>query len=745
MANELSELEATLFGGGPAKTGVAPKSAPTSGEAELFGGGLKPQQTQPQAQPVQDNRTTLGKVREAFQASNPLPMITMGLSDYIPAAIRRGVSASGFGRPQDEGKSLFELKKQEQAEREAIEARNPVSSTIGKTAGLVGGMALTPNVAVPRAIAALPYVGKLASPFATGATYSGIETLGETGDLGEAGKSALIGGGMGAAISPTIDRIIGKIATRPPRSGPPMNAEEAAYETLQKAGITKPSQGVVTGDPKQLAREKSFGADIYGDMQSQATQAAEKLVGGAQPLPAQAAQDAVEAIRAKALAEEAASKKAFDVARAEKGVFDRDVIENVGSKIMYDFSINPDMTQIASNKLAQQAAKHLDEALGQKIPISNQMSIVHSSMKHVEEARQLLNTYFREAKDGKDRFAIRSMIDNFDNQIENAINKGAFSGSPDALKKWQDARKLWSEYQERYGVKKTGSDAGSLVKTILDEKADPVKVAEMMFNAGMSADATMKKQAISVFDQMKRALGQKGQKINDIPELVNIKKAYLNTLMTPSGSTPADFARTAKQIDGFLNGPTRGLALTMLEGKERQALQNLKEAMTLMSRGTSASPATTNSKLGLAIELGGPILGGVAFNMMNAHPMLSTFLPAVTGVLGAGSTYKKSGFRQGRLANVPYQPSGPAFSGSYTVLPRLMAGEEEEKPPAQNAGGRIGRATGGKVFSGARQEAMRLVALAESMKKRHSETTKPLLEVDDNTIAKALAVANKGI
>lgn len=71
----------------------------------------------------------------------------------------------------------------------------------------------------------------------------------------------------------------------------------------------------------------------------------------------------------------------------------------------------------------------------------------------------------------------------------------------------------------------------------------------------------------------------------------------------------------------------------------------------------------------------------------------------------------------------------------------------QQNPPEQERflGGRTRRATGGKVASSAKQTAMRLVALAESMKKQHNETTKPLLDVDDNTITKALAVANKGI
>lgn len=67
-------------------------------------------------------------------------------------------------------------------------------------------------------------------------------------------------------------------------------------------------------------------------------------------------------------------------------------------------------------------------------------------------------------------------------------------------------------------------------------------------------------------------------------------------------------------------------------------------------------------------------------------------------------------------------------------------------PPMAARGGRIERATGGKVGSVDHvKEAANLIAAAERAKRAHGEDTKPLLEEHDDTIVHALKVANDAI
>ena len=65
---------------------------------------------------------------------------------------------------------------------------------------------------------------------------------------------------------------------------------------------------------------------------------------------------------------------------------------------------------------------------------------------------------------------------------------------------------------------------------------------------------------------------------------------------------------------------------------------------------------------------------------------------------------------------------------------------------------KLHRATGGRTSEGgattgknAKAEAERLIKLAERIKKRQGNGTSALLNLDDTTVAKALAVANRNI
>ena len=60
-------------------------------------------------------------------------------------------------------------------------------------------------------------------------------------------------------------------------------------------------------------------------------------------------------------------------------------------------------------------------------------------------------------------------------------------------------------------------------------------------------------------------------------------------------------------------------------------------------------------------------------------------------------------------------------------------------------GGRIGRASGGKVKKNVQHLVDRLMNLAEQAKRSTDNNTKPLLDAPDASIVKALRVANEAI
>lgn len=84
--------------------------------------------------------------------------------------------------------------------------------------------------------------------------------------------------------------------------------------------------------------------------------------------------------------------------------------------------------------------------------------------------------------------------------------------------------------------------------------------------------------------------------------------------------------------------------------------------------------------------------------------------------------------------------TNPLYGAVYRGMKVALANEQNATPEENT---RMGRATGGSVKRSALSEAQKLIQLADKMKKSESDKTSSLLNLDDTTVAKALAVANK--
>lgn len=91
----------------------------------------------------------------------------------------------------------------------------------------------------------------------------------------------------------------------------------------------------------------------------------------------------------------------------------------------------------------------------------------------------------------------------------------------------------------------------------------------------------------------------------------------------------------------------------------------------------------------------------------------------------------------------------PVFRQLVNTLAVPTRAVASQQPPINTtqrfAGGRVGRATGGRTGKDPKKKAEALIALASRIKNEQSENTSSLLNLDDTTVAKALAVANKHI
>lgn len=700
-------------------------------------------------------------------------VMTGGASHYIPAALAKGagkMGISGFERFAD--MPLVDVKKEAERKVQAASTLHPGYALTGQAAGLGLGAATMPAVAASK--------GPAASGALTGALYGGVSAGAKEADPYEALKGAALGSVLGGVGAPIIERAASGL-TRLVRGGRPVvtssgNLTDEAVSVAKSAGLTdseiqtlapylkqtferrgitpeaakearfaefglEPTRGMVTGEPAQLAREKTFGA--AQPLAEQAAEAARQKVGGTGASLRDAVEDAVSKGGAEAARLKNAYGAAYSAAESIPGKFDRASISGVGDRIRNVWATDPGKLDFYASDIARKAAQDLDSVLGASIPVGAGVSVTHQTFRAVESGRKILNAALGSAKNQTDRAAVRKMIDDFDNHIDQSITNGAFSGDPRVVGQWRQARKLFSEYQNRYGVRRSGEESGTLMKQILDGTKSPQDVANMMFNFS-AGDATMKRDAIKTFLQLRRALGPNS------PELDQIKKSYIEQLMTPTAAKagesvgPKDFARTSKQIMETLRGRGASFTRMAISPDERAYLERYARVMAEAGRvAPNDMPEKVNKLVQLAQIATPMVASGASYALALLDPKVAATIGAIGAIKPAVSAIKQTEMVQKSLANRP--PPTVARPYRYpsvrTGLPLATSAAPEAEENYENV--RAARASGGRVSH--EHLVNRLMKACVSAKKDEDGSTKPLLDAPDEHIVKALDVAQRAL
>ncbi len=702
---------------------------------------------------------------------------TLGLSPWAVAAGEKGLGKIGVkGYEQEATMPLTDIKQRIDKSQEAANTLYPKTSMAGTGAGIVGGALMLPVFGAEEGAGLLARAGYGAL---TGAGYGAVSGIAEKGDPMDALKGSLFGGVTGGVLTPVGEKVFGGLSKLFPNSASlideqgnlvPKAVEYAKSQgmsdtdiagiqdklatSLEKYGMTpaavehakfsefgiEPTAGMATKDPEQLAREAQYGQASHERVQQQATQAAQNLTGGPRGSLREAVASAVNSADTQASDLKNLVDNAYGKARDVKGNFDLPSIQNIGTTIFNKWSQDPNIPQAwRSSEVAQNAAKALNEELGKPYaPLGTEGEIptLDTTFGAIDNARKQLGLQFGNAKNNTDRAAIRQLVEDFDGHIEDRINNGAFSGDPDVINHWKDARKLFSNYQDRFGVQKTGEDAGSLLKTIISNNTSDDDVARMLFNFGNSGDASMKATAMKTYNQLGRALGPQS------PELENVRQSFLQQLMTPNEAGPKSFAKIANNIDTFTKGSAAGVANQMFSDPERAALARFGQIM--RSAGTT-SPEQVAKQVGAFRSAFGFVAPSIATGLVSAlgyvHPIVASLLASGMAAVQTKRSIANLPYKQTKLANMPLKAMNTPSKFSQRVLPAAaLAGYQGHAD-----GGRIGRKSGGRTSSSAKAKADQLISMVDRIKKEQGKGTEPLLNVDDTTIAKALEIANRGI
>jgi hypothetical protein len=94
----------------------------------------------------------------------------------------------------------------------------------------------------------------------------------------------------------------------------------------------------------------------------------------------------------------------------------------------------------------------------------------------------------------------------------------------------------------------------------------------------------------------------------------------------------------------------------------------------------------------------------------------------------------------------PQQPAKPSVGDYFTAQDRAIANKTKIDDELRKMGlTPLPRASGGRTTKNPKDKAQRLIDMVDKIKKEQGNETKPLLNLDDTTVAKALAIANRGI
>lgn len=733
---------------------------------------------------------------QALAAASGLSSAMMGIPAAGGALAIKGLGAAGVPGYERQAKMPFrELYEDIKEQGRAAETLYPKTGLAGTAAGLGASMATMPAI--------LPRAGAVTSGGLTGATYGTIGGALETGDPVEALKMGAISGLFGAVAAPVLERTIsgfdrlqregralvsgGNLSPEAIRLArqegmspediraitPYMVQTQRAYGVspeavraaqFQEFGIP-PTRGMISQDPATLAREAKYATPSYGAIGEAAEQApgvvaaASARGAGAPPMtgPGAGPKDLQTAITdaatvAQNLAQ--ASKQAYEAqyarAGASGGMFDPKSLENFGTQIADRIvarggkSIDGRDIDLTASPVAAEALKWMDETIGKMVaPTKGGVPSMNVSLSGLEQKRRALQGYYDRAQGGEKR-AIVALTKEFDDLIAQKLNSAAYSGDPRAIREWQAARQMFAGWQQKFGIKRTGDDAGALVRDIVEQKRSPDQVGQLMFNFNNTSDPKLLQAATKTYMNLARAVGPNS------PELAAVRQAYVEKLMQPmagkSGDlTPKDFGKVADDINRLLNGSGRPFSRRVFSQEERDALGRYQKVMRLASQ---QSPEKVPGLLSqYATSLAGMGVNAVTVGVGTA---LGFKDPALAGVLAGGIAALKGAKDLTPLGQYPLARVKPGSTAETILFPSQYpatrvgtAAGLQALPGAEENIERAGRKHGGRIS--AETQADRLIRAAESAKKQVGKNTEAILNAPDEHVVKALKVANENL
>ncbi|KMO35443.1 hypothetical protein VQ02_17315 [Methylobacterium variabile] len=240
--------------------------------------------------------------------------------------------------------------------------------------------------------------------------------------------------------------------------------------------------------------------------------------------------------------------------------------------------IDPTLTPAANRALAE-----LDTVSNLQLGTIGQPGagdeVLGVSLRGVDQARRKLAAYSRAAATNPaDKRAVGAIINEFDGQIQNAMENGLFSGSDEALGALQEARKAFASYQRTFKPQGAGDDVGNALRAIIERDATPEQVANYLYGAAKIGATGL---SVRMADRLKGVLGEGSA------EWAAVRQGAWQRVL---GSPDTGVKRASDRIFDFVRGEGRSLSTRLFSPDELAQMTKLANVL----RAIASKPGTVN-------------------------------------------------------------------------------------------------------------------------------------------------------
>jgi hypothetical protein len=284
------------------------------------------------------------------------------------------------------------------------------------------------------------------------------------------------------------------------------------------------------------------------------------------------------------------------------------------------------------------------------------------TMNGVEQMRKRLVANYKMVRSDpnrrEDARAARAVLQEFENQVEQRMADGLFSGDDAALTAFRRARAAFSEHANTFGPRNPGDDVGNMMRRIVERDAQPGEVANFLY--GSASLPGNNGRAERAAERVRDILGVGS------PEWRAVQQGLISRAL---GTDPSP-ARMAERVQTLLDGPGRNLAGRVLSEEQRAGLSAFQRAVQTARAAREAVPHWVQDLGGKGFEPQAVIDEALGRATVGGRSTSARFVEGLKGYFGEGSP-EFNALRQAAWQKITTKPKGMDDFGPQAISERI--------------------------------------------------------------------------